>query len=572
MDGIGDLHLSSATWIDRRVDRFEFVGLTTIEHSIALTLDLGRLPKAELELPIGMFDRDRPPSRVIDATGKLVRHLPSERASDLVRADIEQRLARVGVTFEVRRSLAEIARHRSHSCALVATAGGEHDGYADLAREKWGCPYVGILLRQLQRAEVNQRATSDIARLLFDWQNCHPLVVRVDPGNAAFSILTISFDEELTPWFPPWDRRWEALGSTYDRLGDGPLGERDLAARVSRGGPFGEDLQELEPRRVRGWMSRSRTRVMRKLGRSHPLHMTWHVVWEQWAVGDFERQIEVTVPPELSVVRLRSLRPGENPGEPAPDMADQVGPRARLTLTPDDRRAAPELMSLLLCHRDQQSWIAGAVVAALAGGLLVLGVWLALAALKRDVEAAVTVILLGPAIIAGFLSARATSEIADKLLVGLRRLHASVALGSALSAASLVASDGRFTQVTLSVIGALLLVAGGAMAVGAWRSGRLLRESLQRELPTKFRPGQGRLAACEHGHRTPLPDRFIVSGEGERVPWGWLRSAGAPAPPGHVSREEDRRYWRGVLGPHPDRAAAEALVDFARRAVAEHRS
>lgn len=567
MDDLGDLHLSSANWIDRRVDRFEFAGLTTIQHSVTLTLDLSRLRGTSVLLPIGMFGRERPPSQVIDAAGDIVRHLASEDANALMRAEMQRRLADVGLSLGVAEALDQIAHHRTDRCAGLTTSAGKNDGYADLAREKWGCPAVAELLLMMRGAGIEARARNAIVRLLFDWQNCHPLVVEVSTDNARFSTLIVSFDEELTPWFSPWDRRWTALRSSEIRAGDEPLRDSELAVRVSRGGPFGPDLEPLARPGLRGWLAGRRWARIRRIGASNLRHLTWHVAWEQWAVGAFERHIEVVVPPELSVVRLRSLRPPSQLADTAtPEVASQLGPRARLTLAADGREA-PELMSLLLCHRDRQSWNTGALVALLTGILLTLAVWLDLPRLDHKLEPTIAVILLGPAFTAGLLSARATSEVADALLVGLRRLHACVALCIALSAAFLVATDSLATKIAVSALALLLVAFGLLLLSGARRSRHLHREARERESPADFRPDQPRLAGCAGRQRTPRPDSFVVSGEGERLPWGWFENASGKTSPDLETYEEDRRYWAQVRGAVEDRSLAATLIASGRVAA-----
>src|SRR4051794_20080415 len=141
VDDIAALHLSAPGWIDRRVDRFEFAGLTTIHHSITLTLDLDELsaraaPGGRIVLPIGMFDRQRAPARVLDAEGAAVRHLPIRASNALFREALRARLAAVGVTSGVAGALAEIECHRADRCDLLRGSEQRLDGYAGLAAEK----------------------------------------------------------------------------------------------------------------------------------------------------------------------------------------------------------------------------------------------------------------------------------------------------------------------------------------------------------------------------------------------------------------------------------------------------
>jgi hypothetical protein len=565
VDDIAALHLSAPGWIDRRVDRFEFAGLTTIHHSITLTLDLDELsaraaPGGRIVLPIGMFDRQRAPARVLDAEGAAVRHLPIRASNALFREALRARLAAVGVTSGVAGALAEIECHRADRCDLLRGSEQRLDGYAGLAAEKWGCPTVGALIARLGPAATAAQAHREVARLLFDWQNCDPLIVELACDEPRFGTLTVWFNEELTPWTPPWDRRHAAL-ERQDRRGDPLLSDPELRRRTSRGGPFDVDLQHLKLRGARGVLSRSRWPRARKLGRRGLLPLSWHVVWEQWAVAGVERHIEIAVPPELAVLRLRSLRPavhGERP--PAAEVAHQVGLSAHLTLMPDAREA-PELMSLLLGHRDRQSWIPGALVALLTAIGLLAAVWAALPRTEAQLEAAITVLLLGPAFTAGLLSARATSEIADELLIGLRWLLGLVAVTTVLAAGALVATEDRLTQVLVSLCAAALVVCGALLALGARRADRLRVQARERERPADVERLSTRLIAPRNRQRTPIPQRFIVSGEGERVPWGWLANASTAASSLDLdAREEDRRYWRAALSGAAAAAQVEPIV------------
>ncbi len=533
-----------------------------------MTVDLNRVGDTRrVTLPIGLFGRERPPSQVTDGAGEIVRHLPIDDANERFRREISRRLLEVvSPDTDIDTPLDEIQRHRADGCARLGNERGDFDGYALLAAERWGCPAVGDLLRELAAANGPRPLVADVVRLLFDWQNCDPLLVEVSRDRASHATLTIAFDEELGPWFSPWDRRRLALG----RLDcDAPLDDRPYAALVSRGGPFQQDLNQLVPRRPLLWPSRSRSAWLRVRGQWDVRHLMWHVAWEQWAVAAVERHIEVIVPPELVVVRLRSARPDR----PTPEFASQVGLRAHITLLPENR-ASPELMSVVLCHHGREGWIAGGLIAVLTGILLVPAVWLEFGRLDKQVDAAATVILLGPAFTTGLLSTRATSEIADALLVGLRRLLAFSAVCIALCAAVLVAVPTPMAPIAVSVLGGLLIMVGAVLLDGARRSRSLQRESQERERRQEFRSGQPKLAACDGRQRTPRPDRFIVSGEGERMPWGWLEVPGGravdlePPPLGrHPEREEDKLYWSSVVGPPPNPVAIPNLIAFARAAA-----
>jgi len=392
-------------------------------------------------------------------------------------------------------------------------------------------------------------------------------VIEVPAGdNAALATLTLSFDEELAQWLLPWDRRSRALAPGGDAL----LEDRKLAESVSRGGPFHDDLEMLWPAGLRGWLLGRRRPLLRRVGRRERLRQTWHVVWEQWASGAIGSHVEVIVPAELSIVRLRCLHPPDTAGELKCDVARQVGLRAHINL-PSEQRQPPELMSLLLAEHDQRSWKAGTTVALLTGVLLTLAVWLLLPRLEAQLEATVALILLGPAFTAGLLSLRAASEIADELLSGVRFLLALVALATVGCAAVLIVGCDLATRVLVSAFGAMLVGVGLLLFLGAQRAGQLQQESAERETVSDV-PIGARLCAREDRVRTPLPDRWIVSGEGERMPWGWLPSGqgslgGAADPTFDLGAcEEDRRYWANVLGTGVGAAAVQHLIDFCRQA------
>jgi hypothetical protein len=561
---IGDLHLRSSEWVDRRFDRLEFVGLTTIARSITLTLDiacLGRLidgPRAAI--PLGLFVRGGPPSQVRDASGRIVRHLPSVQANMRFREALSRRLAAAGLT-DFDGELDEIAVHRSDACARLGT-----DGYAELAAERWGCPAVAALLAAVRDLGPDDAAQREIVRLLFDWQNSEPLVIEAPDELGLIGTITVAFDEELGQWQPPWDRRCPSVPP-----GDPLLDDRDYARRVSRGGPFDDDLNALSPSRPRSWLFARPSARLRTIGRRMSLRQSWHVVWEQWAVGPIESHVEVIVPPELSIVRLRSLRAGAPAGPGVVDLPRQVGLRGHITVEarPGARRAPPELLSVLLAHRDRRGWNTGFAIAVLTGVVLLLAALLVPSDVaEKHLGSAVTLILLGPGFTAGLLSLRAASDIADDLLSALRVLLALVWLCTVASAAALVGAP-EIARELVTLLAAALLVLGLLLGFGAWRARRLFVESTQRERAEHLpRSPSRRLSAGSGRLRTPTPDRWLVSGEGEHVPWGWLAGPAGESTLDLESREEDRRYWSAAVGAPPQPDVVEGIIDFRRRVSA----
>lgn len=78
-----------------------------------------------------------------------------------------------------------------------------------------------------------------------------------------------------------------------------------------------------------------------------------------------------------------------------------------------------------------------------------------------------------------------------------------------------------------------------------------------------------RLRAGSRQQRAPPPDRYIVSGEGERMPWGWLSNSCGSSSLDLASREEDQRYWSKVLSDPPPKAGIERLVALGREIAME---
>jgi hypothetical protein len=425
---------------------------------------------------------------------------------------------------------------------------------------------VAALLAKLRDSTADASAQHAIVRLLFDWQNSEPLVIEAPDDLLSINTITIDFDEELGLWQPPWDRRCPLV--TAD---DPLLGDAGYARRVSRGGPFDDDLNALVPSPLRSWLFARRSARLRAIGRRLSLRQSWHVVWEQWAVGPIESHVEVIVPTELSIVRMRSLRAGapETPGKV--DLPRQVGLRGHITVDalPGVRRAPPELLSVLLAHRDRRGWNAGCVIALLSGIVLLIAArFVASDVAEKHIGPAVTLILLGPGFTSGLLSLRAASDIADELLGGLRVLLALVWLCTVASAAALVGAP-EIARELVQVLAAVLLVLGTLLGFGSRRARRLHVESTQRERAEDLpRSVSQRLSAGPGRLRTPTPDRWLVSGEGEHVPWGWLRDSAGKSTLDLESRAEDRRYWSAALGRRPGEDVIETLIDVRLRVSA----
>jgi hypothetical protein len=193
----------------------------------------------------------------------------------------------------------------------------------------------------------------------------------------AWATLEISYDENLKPW-EQVKRPLETSGvpSAY--------ANPDPPSYVSRGGPFTR-ISMRHNRDAYAAHSRAASRLPRRRGRRGALGFSWHVAWYQGSGLDApSHEVDVILPSELTVVRLRMLRGRDN--KRVATVADQVGSRATVIAPQfDDGRVpnspskslrsavqrqsppAPTLLSLVLTQRTAGSWWAGAVLALLQG-------------------------------------------------------------------------------------------------------------------------------------------------------------------------------------------------------------
>lgn len=610
--------LESRSWVLRRVDRLEFVDLTSVRRTIVFTLDLVKLraclPRSARAFPLGLFRRDavRAGARLVDATSEVIPHLTRPASDDLVADALKQRLSRFprlkaqldvipGVTA-VDDLLDPIKGHSPTWCAELADHDG-FDGYSDLAAEKWGCPAAGQLLRCLRGSNLESTHPTELAevvRLLFDWQNNFVLFVPCEPGELPASLATLefSYDEELQAWQTPWDRRMLAIKN--NDLGKGAQAEREHIARP----PFDDDLDALRPRSAWGWVATRSWLWVRRLGRRGALRIAWHVAWQQASSQDVGfHVVEVTLPSELAVIRMRMIEATlrTNQGEKAERRERVVA--ARLGSGRDATLFAPQrgpggppaellsemFMSLVVAQKQGPgAWLAAGMVALGTGLVVVVAALTQMPQLVAQASTAVTILLLAPALVSALLSVRAASDIAQELILSLRTLIALIgvltvacAIGLMLQpsmsavhhAGHLVASGPNVTGLRAEwlVCGGLLLLVCASLLLGHYKLDRRLdyRDTLPRD-PDRVANRGTALTATVPGckaPRIPPPDRWLETGEGDRVPWGWLWFDPASSynlesgrPPDTRRRQEDQRYWSVAYPEASDQARADLIA------------
>ncbi|HEX4804753.1 MAG TPA: hypothetical protein VFU94_02535 [Conexibacter sp.] len=563
--------LDSRKWVKRRVDRVEFVDLSTVRRMIALTLDLQALgalwadrgpPAGGLRhlVPLGWFvPWANSGAALVDADERVIPYLTSEESDRRVERQVRRRLRRVGVHDA---PLPALLAHRrdpgrpGDDCAWCRRA-EDDDGPRELMADKWGCRAVLPLLEQLHAvADAKETEAVELARILLGWQTNFVLFARLDVSSVPADRVTLrlSFDEELTDWEPPWERRGRALGRAGRGLGW--CAARECRRHVSRGGPFSAHLDALAPRWLRGWLARRRRLSLRRIGRRGLLGVAWHVAWHQASGLDVaQHHVDVVLPEELTVVRMRMMR--MRSGKVHANVADQVGARATI-VAPDihegadgggdraDGLWAPALLSLTITQRSPAPWFGGAGIAALTGvALLVLARWRLRDAVE-NIDAGTATLLLAPTLVATVLSVRAASDIAEQLGVALRRLIAAVGILTALCAAALVAqpdapgADLDALRWLWTGAGIALLLVAAALFAGGRRIRRLIafgrRSSPRRVHDTRV----GKVLNPDRYPRIPPPDRWLNVDEGDLIPWGWLE--------GHDwenATRADASFWDG---------------------------
>jgi len=565
MDDLGAL-LHSREWVKRRIDRVEFLDLMTVRRTTALTVDLAKLkalrPYGRGLVPLGWFvPWANADTVLLDAGGGVAPYLPGAESDELVRRQLEQRFERLyrpsGQVpgFD---DLAQVPRQRTGAPPSAngdAPAGGAQDGkLAMLAGGKWGCHAVRDLLVSLSSLALvdddARRARGELAKLLLAWQTNFVVFARFDAARTAdeWTTFRLSYDEQLDDWKPPWEVRCEVGG-----LGTLPRRrERECRKRISRGGPFHGDLDELRPPGLHGWLAARRSLRLRRLGRRGALGVTWHVAWHQAGGLDVPvHQVDVVLPRELTAVRIRMLR-AEGRARRA-TVADQVGSHASIVApqfepAPDGGgHWLPSLFSLVIAQRSPASWYGGCWIAALTGVALLAVAWWRGGQVLEKSDAAVAILVLAPTLVSALLAVQAGSEIAEQLAATPRRLIGLVGVLAAISAIGLAVEPGLCgLQGLWSGTGLALL----ATALTLWRGGRRIERFLHfggrvdpRYVPT---PEEGEVLNPADGPRIGPPDRWLAAGEGDLVPWGWLHGEGPDATSASVV---DAIFWGSEL-PH----------------------
>jgi hypothetical protein len=538
--------LNSRRWVKRRVDRVEFLDLDTVRRTIVFTLDLSELAKVQgrfrerfnpRPIPLGWFvPWANAGAALRDADRRVIPYLTSEESDYEVQRQIGMRMS--ALKLERVEALEAIRKHRADAgqpgveCECCGAAVKDRlPGYSELMSDKWGCRATVRLLDELYRKEntASQSEARELAQVLLAWQTNFVLFARLDNSRAAgnWTTLELSYDEALDEWEPPWERRKRVLG-TSDLCW---CEARKCRKLISRGGPFHEDLNRLLPRCLDRTLARSRCRRLRRVGRRGMLGVAWHVAWHQASGLDVpSHQVDVILPSELTTVRMRMLR--QRGATLVANVADQVGARATIVAPEVDgcgSRPLPTLFSLVITQRSPGSWYGGALLALLTGVVILATALWWLPDVGKEVDSAVTVLVVVPALGSALLSARAASEIAEQLTTSPRTLIGTVGVVAVICAIGLIVQGEHGSFATLTVLwvaaGGLLLCVAMVLFIGAWRIQRLIDFGRRRSPRKVAEPVVGEVLNPKGALRVPPPDRWLASGEGDLVPWGWLHAA-----------------------------------------------
>ncbi len=561
--------LRSRDWVTRRVDRVEFLDLTTVRRTITLTVDHGALarvlPSGVDVVALGWFAPwANAEASLLNAKGRLLSYLTSAESDKKVLKLLDARLDELGLVDYADR-LRCIPDHRSNpglpgaGCERCNEAGAGR--YRELMSNKWGCPRILEILNALRSKRT--QAAAELAQIILAWQTNFVLFACLKPParRGGRTPLRLSYDEEVKQWERPWDTRRRVLGRP--RLTRAQ--SRECRKRISRGGPFSRDLDALLPKGLRGSLARSRWTFLRRVGQ-RGLGFTWHVAWHHASGLDVaHQQLEVILPSELIAVRMRMLRTSN--GCRSATVADQVGARATIVAPPTivvpptpataSGWSSPTLFSIVITQRSAESWLSGFWIALPSGLATLAGALFWLRNIVHAANTAATVLVVAPALVAAVLSVRAGSEIAEQLTVTPRRLLGLLAALIALCAASLTVIEVPRSypskipglsalQAYWCVSAALELAIAVTLMLGAIRIRRLVTYS-KRSAPRQLQDvGYGKVVNPDPPDRYPLfprispPDLWLQADEGDLVPWGWLSG-----PPGESSDScHDLCFWK----------------------------
>ena len=606
MDKLAAL-LQSSEWVERRVDRVEFLDLVTVRRTITLTFDLGNLRTIDRDathlIPLGWFTPwANAEVRLTDADGRVLPYLTSEASDCKVRELICERLATLGLGDLALTTLDRISAHRANPglpgagckcCRVIADM-----KYVELMSDKWGCRSLLKPLELIRRAGSEQPDEARaLARILLAWQT--NFVLFVDLGSSSVEgdrrIVELSYDEEVKPWERPWERRLRVLGGSCLPSAQ----DRRCRRHISRGGPFVRDLDDLLPRGIRGRMAASRWSYLRHRSQ-RALGVAWHVAWHQASGLDVPyHQVDVILPAELTAVRMRMVRTRR--GCRSATLADQVGARATIVaptpaiestgdcdtsngmkcqcvanVHPPAARehsggcggsaptaadgseggwSSPTLFSLVITQRNPSTWYGGLWLALLTSLAILAGATFWLRPIVRDAGIAATILIVAPTLVASLLSFRAASDIADELTLVLRWLLGALGVLTALCAAALAVEhvrhggDGRIPDI--DSVRAVWLSAGGAQLIiasvlwaGAHRIHSLITWGRRASSRDIENPYPGEVLNSRQGS-TPQSPRIDA-------PDRWLQAAEGDlvpwgwlsAPPDRPTNSvQDRSYW-----------------------------
>jgi hypothetical protein len=576
--------LESREWVTKRVDRVEFIDLMTVRRTINLTVNAGklreRLPEGsegthehEVYVPLGWFlPWANAGAVLLNADGRVIPYMTSAESDLRVMGLVESRLKQLAIAEPLIALAKKIPLHRKDPAArgqecepCNLSRGGA--GYLELMADRWGCRAVRRLLQALYErragtpSELRHREARELAMIVLAWQTNFVLLTPLSTlaAQGGWANLQLCFDEELREWRAPVERGKSAEGNGV-RL---TRAERKLLrGRVSRGGPFSDELNGLFPRGLWGALARSRCQRLAMLARRGPLRLTWHVAWHQASGLDTSaHQVDVTLPAELMAVRVRMLRKRDS--DVVANVADQVGSRATI-VAPDAEcvKAArlvppppppPTLFSLSIAQRSTASWRSGAWIAGLTGLAVLMTALFWLPMLREAPTQAVTMLIVAPPLVAALLSVRAGSELAEQLTATLRPLIGTVGLLAAICAIGVLANQAQQPQV-LTDAGLKWLWVGCAVPMlliavilryGAHKIGKFIEvgRRLAPRRVSRHDIKHGRSLNPDKAPRISPPDLWLDANEGAIVPWGWLDGKPHERPSG-LPPSPDDDFWQ----------------------------
>ena len=534
----------------RRTDVLRFVDLTTLERTIGLEMRVDSEIDAEY-LPLGLLGAGSilGSFKVQDSGGSRLVTPARGDARKVAESILLVLLTKTDAATEedckrIEAMLSCSAREPCEECVESFWEGSydkkkeQFTKLGEWRRHQLGCRSLSELLldKESEGARRPDRLRKKFIRRLFDFSESLPLSAEWPEtshrgAQAEVVYVSYSFHEDIEPWLVPKVSKYRKLRSSDARCEKLKWWWRSnyTARREKRHGQLADQGPLIDHINKTGNKRRYKGFLRLVSG-----YRSLSILWEQGTIADQRSyHVDIEVPDGLVIPRATTLvavlDKTKDPKESEQaNHANEVGHGAHIVVgkrTSDDkprlRRRVKSMTIIEVVPADSTLWLTGSIVGFVSALLLtaVAYRWSSIfepgspESQADRLSATVSLLVVAPTLVAAFLAVRASNEIGERLLHGLQRRLAFIALLTATGAVVLTlgGENASLAKSAPYVLAVLALLTAISLLLGWWsarsdQTTERFESDDDEDLLRDFSP----------------PSKFVRSAEGARwVPHGW---------------------------------------------------